>query len=139
MRSVRHDVPGLLKLPRGLLIYTGQFDWKDGVVSNEAWLQKLAWAGKRNFSAAPRRLLNRKESDGTSVPYGWGKTYDGGADEGRLSWVTISGAGHMAPHDQPEAALAMITEWIGGESWWLTSSAGVPKDSKISHKAEVLV
>jgi len=137
MRSVRDRVPGLLNLPRGVLFYTGQFDWKDGVVSNEAWLSKISWAGKANFSAAHRRPLHRQGLDGSSVTYGWGKTYD--SDEGRLSWVTISGAGHMAPYDQPEAALTVLTEWIDGHSQRERSDTRVPQLNEMLDEEAVLI
>jgi carboxypeptidase C (cathepsin A) len=39
----------------------------------------------------------------------------GGAfkSHGKLSVVTVDEAGHMSPHDQPEATLQVMKRWIG--------------------------
>lgn len=34
---------------------------------------------------------------------------------GNLTFMRIHAAGHMVPHDQPEAAQEFFNRWIGGE------------------------
>ena len=60
------------------------------------------------FRDAKRVLLEREEH-GETHPWGWGKSAGG------LAWVVIAHAGHMAPQDQLEVALDMLTKWLGGE------------------------
>ena len=104
MKSYKGLVPRLLKeLPLGLLLYQGQFDWKDGASSNEAWvasLQSTEAAAYLNASRVPLRAATLTQ------PYGWSK----GA--GKLHDVILRGAGHMAPRDQPKAAFDMIQKWV---------------------------
>jgi len=35
----------------------------------------------------------------------------------RFTFVTIAGAGHLVPQDQPEVALAVLTRWLRGGKW----------------------
>lgn len=36
---------------------------------------------------------------------------------GNFSFMRLYQAGHMVPYNQPEASLAMLNNWIGGEYW----------------------
>jgi len=100
MRSYKADIQSLLfehEVP--VLLYQGQFDWKDGATSNEAWIRSI---GHAEYLSAPRTVL------GSPSPYGWLKKapplYD----------AVLSSAGHMSPMDQPEAALDLITRFVQG-------------------------
>ena len=95
----------LAALPRGVLLYQGQFDWKDGASSNEAWLAALDAPEVRRYLNASRVPLS---TAALAEPYGWVK----GA--GKLHDAVLRGAGHMAPRDQPVAALDLLRRWAAG-------------------------
>ena len=95
----------LSALPRGVLLYQGQFDWKDGASSNEAWLAALDAPEVRRYLNASRVPLS---TAALAEPYGWVK----GA--GKLHDAILRGAGHMAPRDQPVAALDLLRRWAAG-------------------------
>ncbi|KAJ6542708.1 serine carboxypeptidase [Mycena capillaripes] len=88
-----------------LLIYAGNADMMCNYMGNERWLEVLDNSFQSEFVAA------------ASVPWITGSGIlagsvrsAGGAEStaGNVTFVTIFEAGHMAPFDQPEAALVII-------------------------------
>uniref|UniRef100_A0A7S0NA43 Carboxypeptidase n=1 Tax=Pyramimonas obovata TaxID=1411642 RepID=A0A7S0NA43_9CHLO len=130
MRSWGGVIPDLVNaLPHGVLLYQGQFDWKDGVTSNQAWLSKLDWPDKEAFNSA-----NRTTWYVDGKPKGWIKS------AGKLIELVVGGAGHMVPMDQPEAALDMVTRFIQGQPFDDSSRAADDNtDSNSSSQGEVSV
>lgn len=55
MRSQADKFPQLLENLR-VLLYQGQFDWKDGAVQSEKWIDQIDWAGKEEYLAAERHV-----------------------------------------------------------------------------------
>ncbi|KAJ8611486.1 hypothetical protein CTAYLR_005159 [Chrysophaeum taylorii] len=104
MRSYKQDVKKLVDRGIPVLLYQGQFDWKDGATSNEAWIRDILLQGDTSYLRAPRRILGKSKR-----PYGWIKNISSFAD------VVISSAGHLAPMDQPLALLDLITRFVRGE------------------------
>ncbi|GAB4840404.1 hypothetical protein Ancab_021172 [Ancistrocladus abbreviatus] len=100
MKSVRFMVERLLRQTK-VLLYQGQCDLRDGVVSVEAWVKKLKWEGIWGFQAAERKVW---KVDGELAGYvqKWGS----------LSHVVVLGAGHFVPTDQAVNSQAMIEDWI---------------------------
>ena len=86
-----------------VLLYQGQFDLRDGVVSTEAWVKKMKWEGIKEFLDAEREVwwVNEK-----AVGYvqKWGS----------LSHVVVGGAGHLVPTDQAVNSRTMIEDWVLG-------------------------
>ena len=83
----------------------------DGPFESEDWLRALQWPGRQRFETAERVTLSRAVPTGgmgNRRSYGWMKRVDG------LTWVVIAHASHMAPADQPEAALDMVHRWVDG-------------------------
>jgi cathepsin A (carboxypeptidase C) len=86
-----------------VLIYAGDYDFICNWLGNQAWTLALEWSGKGAFNAA--------------TPTSW---VVGGAAAGQvrvaggLHFLRVFKAGHMVPHDQPEAALQMINTFIAG-------------------------
>ena len=78
------------------MLYQGQFDWKDGCVSNEGWLNALKWSGSEVYSRSRRFIWGRGKTN-----FGWVKS----AKAVNLTEVVVAGAGHMVPMNQPMAAL----------------------------------
>ncbi|ODQ55423.1 alpha/beta-hydrolase [Saitoella complicata NRRL Y-17804] len=104
MKSTAHLFPRLLEeMP--VLLYQGQFDFRDGVVSQDRWMSELQWSGSEGYKKAEREVW--RDADGKEV-YGYIKR------SGHLTRAVISSAGHMAPGDQGEAAFDMITNFIEG-------------------------
>ncbi|KAF9603164.1 hypothetical protein IFM89_034497 [Coptis chinensis] len=100
MKSVKFMVDELVKKSK-VLLYQGQFDLRDGIVSTEAWMKKLKWDGLEKFLDAERMVW---EVNGEVAGYvqSWGN----------LSEVLVSGAGHLVPADQALSSQAMIQDWV---------------------------
>ncbi|XP_043693972.1 serine carboxypeptidase-like 50 [Telopea speciosissima] len=100
MKSVKFMVEELVKKSK-VLLYQGQFDLRDGVVSTEAWVKEMNWEGLESFLMAERKVWKVKEELAGYVQK-WGS----------LSQVVVSGAGHLVPADQAVNSQAMIEDWI---------------------------
>lgn len=107
MQDVTQIYSDLLTAGLPLLLYEGATDAQDGPASATLWQARLAWPGRGNYTAAKRELWKVKEGGKSRVAGYW-------RQGGLLTTVTLRNAGHMAPHDQPVAALAMLTQWLGG-------------------------
>jgi vitellogenic carboxypeptidase-like protein len=105
-----------LRLPPLMTTPKGQFDWKDGPFANEKWIAQMNWEGKDQYLATPRTIWLSPSSSFTSsssanrvstlVPSGWVQS------TGLLTELVVNGAGHLAPMDQPERLLSMITTFV---------------------------
>lgn len=93
------------------------------MASNEAWIYDLDWPGKDAFNAAPRELLHLAADKETLTTHGPrdpaaeprlppGRVVGYFRAHGALTHVMLRNAGHMAPHDEPEAARAMFESWL---------------------------
>ncbi|KAG6396346.1 hypothetical protein SASPL_142494 [Salvia splendens] len=100
MRSVRYMVEFLVKKTR-VLLYQGQCDLRDGVVSTVAWMKGMEWEGIGEFLDAEREVWR---VDGKLAGYvqRWK----------RLSHVVVMNAGHLVPTDQPINSQVMIEDWV---------------------------
>ncbi|KAF4042804.1 Serine carboxypeptidase [Phytophthora infestans] len=101
--SVGDKVAELLNAGLRVLMYVGDADLLCNFHAIEATAKKLNWFGTTGFNAAKMR------------PY---TSASGIKDAGmvqsfsHLMYVKIHSAGHMAPGDQPEVALDMISKFI---------------------------
>jgi hypothetical protein len=100
LHSVKHLIPFLMNHMQ-VYFYNGNFDLQDGPVGTEQFLYTLDLP---NFKQARRDLW----FDGDHVA-GYSQT------DGNLTFVTIHGAGHFVPTDQPHSSLAMIRNFITGK------------------------
>lgn len=100
MKSTRYKVEYLVKNTR-VLLYQGQCDLRDGVVSSLAWMRKMKWDGIGEFLEAERKVW---QVDGSLA--GYVQRY------GSLSHVVVMNAGHLVPTDQAVNARAMIEDWV---------------------------
>ncbi|KAI0772250.1 serine carboxypeptidase [Irpex lacteus] len=94
-------------LERGVraLVYAGANDWICNWIGNQNMLLNLEWTGADAFRAS-----TAKE---------W--TVDGEVagltrSAGKLTFVTVDGAGHMVPHDKPKEALELVRRWLAVEA-----------------------
>ncbi|KAG7090430.1 hypothetical protein E1B28_009549 [Marasmius oreades] len=93
-------------LERGVrvLIYVGTYDWICNWIGNERWTLDLEWSGKEGFR---EQRLREWVVDGKVA----GKM----RRLGGLTFVTVDGAGHMAPYDKPKESLELVNRWLAGE------------------------
>jgi len=101
MKSLKHLFPEILaRIP--VLLYQGQFDYKDGFYSTQRWIDDINWSGAQGFHDAERVLWNRKDGE----PAGYIRQFE------NLREVLILGAGHLVPMDQPAASAEMMEDFV---------------------------
>ncbi|XXQ31942.1 Carboxypeptidase [Plasmodiophora brassicae] len=101
MQSALDSVEFLLRQGIPVLAYQGQFDAQDGVLVSTRWLDALSWDGADAFRSATKSYMTVAGRPALIT-----------RQVAHLRHVVVRGAGHMVPHDQPEAARAMIDDWI---------------------------
>ncbi|KAL3424775.1 carboxypeptidase y precursor [Phlyctema vagabunda] len=107
MKPFHRLVPGILEqIP--VLIYAGDADFICNWLGNQAWSEALEWPGQKSFNSAKTHDL---KITGDGKKKGQFKT------SGNLTFVSINGAGHMVPMDQPEVSLELINRWISGAGY----------------------
>lgn len=72
----------------------------------------LLWEGQAQFRVEPWVSLYFQEPLGNHIHVGMSKT------SGNLSIVTVDEAGHIVPHDQPEAVMLVVKNWAMHGSVW---------------------
>lgn len=102
MRSMAQVLVDLVPHIR-VLLYNGNFDLKDGPIGPERYLTSVEWPQKKEFIVAERSVWNVSGRVGGYVK-----------SVGNLTFLTVLGAGHFLPHDQPELAQSMIETFIYG-------------------------
>ncbi|KAJ1801560.1 hypothetical protein LPJ59_000181 [Coemansia sp. RSA 2399] len=101
MRTSAPLFPHLLEKGIPVQLAQGQFDFRDGVAGNTLWINELEWKGRGLFAHADRQQWwLQKELAG----------YE--RSGGLLTHRVILDAGHMAPGDQPEACLDMLSRFL---------------------------
>lgn len=113
--SYAHYTTTLLSSGIPVLNYVGDADIVCNHLGNLAWMNNLDWPSRERFAEEP---LQDFEVEGKVV--GSWKSVDG------LSFVRVSGAGHMVPLDQPEASLGLFNAFIGG--WFEEQARGRRKE-----------
>lgn len=105
-RSYRHDIPNILAAKVDVTLYNGDLDIICNYFGTANYSASMKWPGQKKFVSATNTTF--ESANGTV--YGNYRTHGG------LTFVVVNEAGHMVPHDQPEAALALITN-ILAKSW----------------------
>ncbi|GFP85263.1 serine carboxypeptidase-like 50 [Phtheirospermum japonicum] len=100
MKSVKYMVEFLVKNTK-VMLYQGQCDLRDGVVSTLAWVKKMKWDGIGDFLESERKVWRVN-----------GKLAGYVQKRKSLSHVVVSNAGHLVPTDQPVNARIMIEDWV---------------------------
>ncbi|KAL0388871.1 UNVERIFIED_CONTAM: Serine carboxypeptidase-like 50 [Sesamum radiatum] len=100
MKSVRYMVEFLVKRTK-VLLYQGQCDLRDGVMSTLSWVKKMKWEGIHEFLEAERKIWR---VDGMLA--GYVQKWE------NLSHVVVLNAGHLVPTDQPVNSQVMIHDWL---------------------------
>ncbi|KAF8602092.1 peptidase S10 serine carboxypeptidase [Ceratobasidium sp. AG-I] len=106
-RSSSALLPELTEDGLRVLVYVGDADLMCPSIGQILWLENLNTTFQQRFVDSPR--LDFRTHNRTA---GFTKSSGGKDDAGRIAYVEIYNAGHMAPHDQPDAALDMFNRWI---------------------------
>lgn len=120
MKSVRYKVDFLVNNSK-VLLYQGQYDLRDGVVSTEAWVKKLKWGEIENYLQVDRKIWRVGDKLAGYVQK-WKS----------LSNVVVLGAGHLLPNDQALNSQAMIEGWVLEKGVFGDDKAHEKKPSGIS-------
>ncbi|KAG8362816.1 hypothetical protein BUALT_BualtUnG0034300 [Buddleja alternifolia] len=99
MKSVRYMVEFLVKRSVKVLLYQGQCDLRDGVVSTLAWVKKMKWERIKRFLKAERKVWR---VDGKLA--GYVQRWES------LSHAVVMNAGHFVPTDQGVNSQVMIQD-----------------------------
>lgn len=111
MNSTLFLFPDILSKYR-VLIYQGNFDFRDGVISNTAWLDKLQWEYFHEWAAVEPVIWQMNYTINPGVTK---NTLAGKVQAHRnLTRVVLWNAGHFvpAPNGNPEAAYEMIKRQV---------------------------
>nr|KAJ3423058.1 hypothetical protein HK105_003689 [Polyrhizophydium stewartii] len=108
MRSAAGIVASLLEKQYRVLLYQGQFDFRDGIMGSSEWIENMQWHGADGFRAAERRVWRTATKSGDTALHVAGYTRHFEA----LSRVELLHAGHLAPMDQGPASKRMVQDWI---------------------------
>ncbi|KAG9120540.1 hypothetical protein FRC07_003924, partial [Ceratobasidium sp. 392] len=106
-RSSSVLLPELIEDGLRVLVYAGDADLLCPGMSQTPWMENLKTSVQHQFKEAltlPLRTHNRAA--------GTVRSTGGKKEAGQIALVEIFNAGHMAPHDQPDASLDMFNRWI---------------------------
>ncbi|KAJ3230499.1 hypothetical protein HDU77_001321, partial [Chytriomyces hyalinus] len=81
-----------------VLLYQGQFDYRDGIMGSTQWISSLNWPGREMFADAVRRVWTLG-----------GMTVGFVTEHANLRRVEVVLAGHLAPKDSPLASKRMMS------------------------------
>jgi len=96
-QSYRSDITALLSGGTNVVLYNGNEDLICNFYGTAAYLEAMPWSGESSFINAPNTTWHvNGEAAGSA------RTADG------LTFVVVSEAGHMVPHDQPANALNLL-------------------------------
>jgi len=106
-RSSSVLLPELIEAGLRILIYVGDADLLCPGIGQIPWLENLNTTYQQAFIDSPR--VDFRTNNRTA---GFVKSSGKKHESGKITYVEIFDAGHMAPHDQPDAALDMFNRWI---------------------------
>ncbi|KAF8602101.1 alpha/beta-hydrolase [Ceratobasidium sp. AG-I] len=107
-RSSSVLLPELIEDGLRVLIYVGDADLLCPGIGQIPWIENLNTTYQQSFIDSPR-LDFRTHNRTAGFVKSSGKKHESGV----ITYVEIFDAGHMAPHDQPDAALDMFNRWLG--------------------------
>lgn len=97
------NVTNLLNNDVAVLAFNGDKDIILNWLGTQQWTRNLDWSGKSQFSSA---ISNPQSWNHNNKQFGTVANYD------KFTFLRVFDAGHMVPHDQPEAASRMFNSWI---------------------------
>eukprot|EP01120_Amphizonella_sp_Union-15-10_P013034 TRINITY_DN597_c0_g1_i1.p1 TRINITY_DN597_c0_g1~~TRINITY_DN597_c0_g1_i1.p1 ORF type:complete len:429 (-),score=52.06 TRINITY_DN597_c0_g1_i1:23-1309(-) len=109
IRSFRWELPAVLKSGIRVVVYSGDLDLICNYVGGYAWVSSMDWPGQQDFNKAPHltwKVNGNPAGLSTSAM--------------NLTFVQVFEAGHMVPHDQPQNALALLTNILNDKPFNLS-------------------
>lgn len=103
--STLEKVQRLLRSGLRVLFYNGQWDMMCNHYNTEKLLLHLDWNGSDAYQSADKYTWT---VEGLKTPAGFAQ------QGGNLTYLVVTGAGHMVPMDAPEAAADMARRFIQG-------------------------
>lgn len=105
-------LPELINHGIRVMAYAGNTDGVCNYMGVELWMSRLEHKFHPEFERSPSVKWRTHEWG-----YLAGEVRSAGQGSGNVTFVQIYNAGHMAPHDQPGAALDMMKRWIKNDGW----------------------
>jgi len=107
-RSMRYFIPLLLAHKVPVFFYNGMDDLICNYFGTASLLDSMDWPGKSDFLSAKNTtwFVNGNLAGTTRSARG-------------LTFIEVMNAGHMFPHDQPQAALDILTHLLTNSSFAL--------------------
>lgn len=109
------ELPEMMEAGVRVMIYAGDKDIICNELGNRQWVDALQWKGSEAWKTAKNAVWRLDSGEDAGIV----------KEVGPLSFVSVKGAGHMVPMDQPKAALEMITKFLNdqklskqSESFW---------------------
>jgi len=104
LRSGVEQVVKMLQAGLKVNVYSGQLDIIVDALCTERWINNMSWPGLAKFQQQPEHNII---IDG--IPQGFYRSFE------NFAFFKIFRAGHMVPHDNPEAAYQMLQMILGGQ------------------------
>ena len=101
MKSAVWYFPALLNSSLNILLYYGQFDFRDGGYGSTEWINELPWQFRNEYLNSNRTIW----SIGIEMA-GYVQQH------ANLRRVDILGCGHLCPQEQPLSTRKMLEEWL---------------------------
>ncbi|KAI9348719.1 Alpha/Beta hydrolase protein [Zopfochytrium polystomum] len=118
MKTAVPPVERLLARGVRMLAYQGQFDFRDGVLSCNEWIEGLDWSGRDGYLGAERKVWRLASSNGGrgggSGQGGPGRVAGYVTQHAHLRRVEVLLAGHLSPMDAGQATREMIESFVFG-------------------------
>jgi len=105
-------IPAILGANVRVLIYEGLLDWICNSYGVGNWTVALQWPGQSGFQKAP---LVPWHVNGTTA--GYVRTYS------NFTYLSVEGAGHMVPHDQPVNSLSMLRSFLSNQPFSVVTAS----------------
>jgi len=102
LESFRWELPYVLEDNIRVVIYNGDYDLICNWIGGAEWVYSMPWSGQKAYQAAPTQKWTMKNGEAAG-------TF---RNSGLLNFVRVFNAGHMVPHDQPKAALSLLSHLL---------------------------
>lgn len=102
LQSAAHLFPRILNSHVKVLLFQGQMDLREGIMSQTQWINSIDWTGQSGYLNAPRHHWLTKSGNLA----GFITRYN------ELSKYELLNAGHLAAMDQPVVVLEMMENFI---------------------------
>lgn len=101
MKSTAGYFPNILDSGYKVLLYQGQFDYRDGIMGSTTWIENIKWEHSLDYRNASRDVWHTNDKVA-----GYVTTYR------NLVRVELVNAGHLAPGDQGFNTAEMIKRFL---------------------------